>query len=106
MHEMPSLAEMPPVFDIAFGTIVEEQCLTFVPYIEIPQTIVLTSLPLVGDVTFTVPLFGGIQVNEHRLCFRYRSIQFSFMGVDMTWAVLAAVSIIGVWFILVFRKEL
>ncbi|PJF32186.1 MAG: hypothetical protein CUN51_00730 [Candidatus Thermofonsia Clade 1 bacterium] len=83
-----------------------EECLTFVPAIDIPQTVTFGPIPILGEVTFSIPFFGGIQVQEHRVYIRHRGLQFAFLGVDMTWAILALVSLLGIWFILVFRREL
>jgi len=98
--------EYPLVVDIAFGAIVSEACVPVIPLIDIPRTITLASLPIVGDVTFTVPLFGGLRIEEHRLCFRLREFKFAFLGADVTWAVSALLALLSVRFLQFYRREL
>jgi len=105
-HQALGFDDVPPAFDLGIGTIMHEECLTFVPEIDIPQTVTFGPIPILGEVTFSIPFFGGLQVQEHRVCFRYRGLQFAFLGVDMTWVILALISLLGIWFILVFRREL
>jgi hypothetical protein len=98
--------DYPMVVDLDFGAIVSEVCILIVPLIDIPQTITLVSLPVVGDVTFTVPLFGGLHIDEHQLCFRLRQFKFAFLGADVTWAVSALLALLAVRFVQFYRREL
>ena len=105
-HEVSEITEFPPLVDIGVGGITSETCITIVPPINIPSSVVLSGLPLFGDVTITIPLFGGLQVNEHQLCIRLRDFKFAFLGADVSWVISTALAMLGLWFLLFFRREM
>lgn len=105
-HEVVEITEFPPLLDIGIGGITSETCLTIVPPIDIPSAIVLPGLPLFGDVTITIPFFGGFQVDEHQLCVRLRDFKMAFLGVDVSWLLSTALAMLGLWFLLFFRREM
>lgn len=105
-HEVIELSELPPLVDIGMGGITSETCITVVPPIDIPSSVVLPGLPLFGDVTITIPFFGGLQVDEHQLCVRLRDFHLAFLGVDVSWILSTALAMLGLWFLLFFRREM
>ena len=105
-HEVVDLASFPPLVDIGVGGVTSETCITIVPLINIPSSVVLSGLPLFGDVTITIPLFGGLQVSEHQLCIRLRDFKFAFLGADVSWVISTALAMLGLWFLLFFRREM